>query len=234
MQEPTVPTQSEVRQLALAHGRTKKRNNAIVAILSGALPGIILTYYMHPGLARWVIAVIIGLLWGNAFEYAYHRWLLHDPHGSFGRGHLEHHMNVGTAIEPEHVSLGRSPFHIALLFASNGIVVITVDVLLRLKISPGIFVGWTLYLIAAEEIHWRIHLNGWLPPGLRFARGYHMSHHDIPNTHYNVFLPLFDLVFRNTRLPCATPLALIRTFTDQVVYPEKQSASAPQNHCQRT
>jgi hypothetical protein len=53
-------------------------------------------------------------------------------------------------------------------------------------------------LITAEEIHWRIHLNGWLPRGLRFARAYHMSHHDIPNTRYNVFLPLFDLLFGNS------------------------------------
>jgi hypothetical protein len=33
---------------------------------------------------------------------------------SFGRGHLDHHMNVGTPGEPEHVSLGRRRFHIAL------------------------------------------------------------------------------------------------------------------------
>ena len=196
-----MPTPIEVRQLAFAHGRAKKRNNAIVAILSGALPGMVLTYYMQPGVARWVIGGIIGLLWGNAFEYAYHRWLLHRSRSSFGRGHLEHHMKVGTPEEPEHVSLGRSPFHIALLFVSNGIVVIAVDVLLRLRIAPGIFSGWTLYLITAEEIHWRIHMDGWLPPGLRFARAYHMSHHDLPNIRYNVFLPLFDLVFGNAALP---------------------------------
>jgi hypothetical protein len=196
-----VPTPIEVGQLAFAHGRAKKRNNAIVAIFSGALPGMVLTYYMHPGLGRWVLGGTIGLLWGNAFEYACHRWLLHRPRSSFGRGHLEHHMNVGTPEEPEHVSLGRSPFQIALLFASNGILVIALDVFLSLRIAPGIFVGWTLYLIAAEEIHWRIHMDGWLPPGLRFARAYHMSHHDRPNTRYNVFLPLFDFAFGNAGLP---------------------------------
>jgi hypothetical protein len=161
-----VPTPIEVGQLAFAHGRAKKRNNAIVAIFSGALPGMVLTHYMHPGLERWVLGGTIGLLWGNAFEYAYHRWLLHRPRSSFGRGHLEHHMNVGTPEEPEHVSLGRSPFQIALLFAINGIVVIALDVFLSHRLAPGIFVGWTLYLIAAEEIHWRIHMDGWLPPGL--------------------------------------------------------------------
>jgi len=54
---------------------------------------------------------------------------------------------------------------------------------------------------AAEELHWRIHMKGWLPWGLGFARAYHMSHHDTPNTHYNVFLPLFDFLLGNSRLP---------------------------------
>src|SRR5256885_3744170 len=116
---------------------------------------------------------------GNAFEYAYHRWLLHRLHSSFARGHLEHHANVGTPEEPEHTSLGKSPLHIAILFASNGIIVIVIDLLLGLGITPGIFVGWTVYLITAEEIHWRIHLNGWLPRGLRFARAY------IPQSRHN-------------------------------------------------
>jgi len=189
---------AELGNLALLHGLTKKRYNAIVAMLSGALPGVLLAFYFHPSLARWLTGLVIGLLWGNAFEYAYHRWLLHRPRSCFGRGHLEHHMNVGTPDEAEHVSLGRSPWHIALLFASNGIFVVAADLWLGLRITPGIFVGWTAYLIAAEEIHWRIHMNGWLPPGLRFARAYHMNHHDIPNTRYNVFLPIFDLMFGNS------------------------------------
>jgi Fatty acid hydroxylase superfamily len=190
-----VPTSTEVREIAFRHGRAKKRNNAIVAVLSGAVPGAILTLYFPFHWERWAIGVIIGLLWGNAFEYVYHRWLLHRPHNAFAKGHLEHHVNVGTPEEPEHVSLGKSPLHIAILFASNGIVVVLVDSLLRLWVAPGIFLGWTLYLITAEEIHWRIHMQEWLPPGLDFARAYHLAHHDIPNSRYNVFLPLFDWCF---------------------------------------
>src|SRR6202521_4232701 len=147
---------------------------------------------------------MIGLVWGNAFEYAYHRWMLHRRRSSFAKGHLEHHGTIGAPEEAEHVTLGRSPFHIALLFASNGVFVIVLDLLLGLGLMPGIFVGWTVYLIAAEEIHWRIHMEGWLPPGLGFARAYHMSHHDIPNTRYNVFLPLCDFLLRNSRLPRAS------------------------------
>ncbi len=193
-------TSTELSDLALRHGRAKKRNNAIVAVLSGALPGVILTFYLPVSWERWLLGLIIGLVWANGFEYAYHRWLLHRPRSSLGRGHLEHHVNVGTPDEPEHVSLGKSPLHIAILFASNGIIVAFIDFLLGLGVSPGIFVGWTAYLITAEEIHWRIHMSGWLPPGVRFARAYHMAHHDIPNTRYNVFLPLFDLLFGNIGL----------------------------------
>ena len=194
-------TAAEIRELAFAHGRAKKRNNALVAILSGALPGFVFNHYLPADWKHWVLGVAIGLIWGNAFEYAYHRWLLHRPRSSFVKGHLEHHINVGTAEEAEHVSLGRHPYHIALLFAGNGILVMGLDLLLGLRLTPGIFVGWTVYLIAAEEVHWRIHMQGWLPPGLRFARAYHMSHHDIPNTRYNVFLPLFDLLLGNASGP---------------------------------
>lgn len=194
-------TAAEIRELAFAHGRSKKRNNAFAAILSGALPGFLINHYLPADWKHWAIGIAIGLIWGNAFEYAYHRWLLHRPRSSFGKGHLEHHMNVGTAEEAEHVSLGRHPYHIALLFASNGILVIFVDLLLHWRLTPGIFVGWTVYLIAAEELHWRIHIDGWLPPGLRFARAYHMSHHDIPNARYNVFLPLFDCLLGNVSVP---------------------------------
>jgi Fatty acid hydroxylase len=194
-------TAAEIRELAIEHGRAKKRNNALVAVLSGALPGLVFNYYLPADWKHWTIGLLIGLIWGNAFEYAYHRWLLHRPRSSFGKGHLEHHSNVGTPEEAEHVSLGRYPYHIALLFASNGIVVIALDLLLHGRLTPGIFVGWTVYLIAAEEIHWRIHMDGWLPPGLRRARAYHLSHHDIPNTRYNVFLPLFDVLLGNASAP---------------------------------
>jgi hypothetical protein len=192
---------AEIRTAAVLHGRTKKRNNALVALLSGALPGVILCQYLRPDWKHLSAGLMIGLLWGNAFEYAYHRWLLHRPRSAFGKGHLEHHMNVGTPEEAEHVSLGRRPYHIAILFVSNGLVVVGIDLLLGLRLAPGIFLGWTAYLIAAEEVHWRIHMDGWLPPGLRFARAYHMSHHDIPNARYNVFLPLFDLLMGNAALP---------------------------------
>ena len=185
--------------VALQHGLTKKRDNAIVAALCGAIPAVLLFHFFPTGWQRWVIGFVVGLVWGNAFEYSYHRWLLHGPRSAFGQGHLEHHANVGEPGEPEHVALGKSPPHVALLFALNGVPAVLIDSVLGLHIASGIFAGWATYLIIAEEIHWRIHMGGWQPRGLRFARAYHMSHHDIPNRRFNVFLPLFDVLFGSSR-----------------------------------
>ncbi len=92
-----------------------------------------------------------------------------------------------------------SPVNIVLLFVINGVAAFLITSLVGLR-GPlgGIFIGWAIYLIATEEIHWRIHMSGWLPPGLRSARAYHMSHHARPDSRYNVFLPLFDFFFGNT------------------------------------
>jgi hypothetical protein len=196
-----VPTSLELAEVALRHGRAKKRNNAIAAALSGVSPAVLLGLTSTCTWERWLLGLIIGIVWGNAFEYAYHRWLLHRPRSSLSAGHREHHAQTGSPEEAEHVTLGNSPRDIVMLFATNGVLVILISLPLGLwGMLSGVFIGWTIYLIMAEEIHWRIHMNGWLPPGLQFVRAYHMGHHDIPNSRYNVFLPLFDLLFGNTRL----------------------------------
>ncbi len=187
-------------------GTGQEANNAIAAILCGALPALLLSFYSPshgwtPGWGLWLLGLTIGLVWGNAFEYSYHRWLLHRPRNPHGSGHLEHHAHTGTPDQAEHVALISSPMNVVLLFAINTVVALPIAFLLGLRgFLPGIFIGWTVYLIAAEEIHWRIHMDGWLPPGLQSARAYHMSHHDIPNSRYNVFLPLFDMLFGNTEV----------------------------------
>lgn len=196
-----MPTTGDVQDIAFKHGRAKKRSNAAVAVLTGAFPGILLTCFLRHDWPRWLIGFAIGLIWANGFEYSYHRWLLHRPRSNFSKGHLVHHSTLGAPEEAEHVTLGSSPLNIAILFASNGIVLLAVDILLSLRITPGVLVGWTVYLMLAEEIHWRIHMQGWLPPGLRFARAYHFAHHDIPAARFNVFLPLFDFMLGNIGMP---------------------------------
>ncbi len=194
-------TARQNKQAALALGRRKKRNNAFAAIASGVLPALIFAHYLPIGPGKWLIGILIGLLWGNAFEYAYHRWLLHWPESSFGRGHLMHHSTLGTPQEAEHVTFGDSPLRVTALFWTNGIPLVLLDHWLALGMAPGIMVGWTLYLIAVEEIHWRVHLGGWLPPGLSAARDYHLAHHDVASGRFNVFFPLCDFLLGNIRPP---------------------------------
>ena len=194
-------TPTELTEVSIRHGRDKKRKNAIAALLCGAVPAVLLRFYSGPAVSwgLWLLGFIVGLIWGDAFEYVYHRWLLHRPRSPIGSGHHEHHAQIGTPEQAEHVALISSPLNIVLLFVSNGVPAFLVASRLGLwGILSGVFIGWTVYLIVTEEIHWRIHMNRWLPPGLRFARAYHLSHHDIPNSRYNVFLPLFDLLFGST------------------------------------
>ena len=192
-------TPIELTKIAVRHGCEKKRNNAIAAVLCGALPAIALSLHFSSIAWRaWLIGLIVGLIWGNAFEYLYHRWLLHQSGSPLGAEHRAHHAQIGTPAQAEHVALISSPVNIVLLFVINGVPAFLITSLIGLPgILSGVFIGWAVYLIATEEIHWRIHMNGWLPPGLRFARAYHMSHHARPNSRYNVFLPLFDLLFGN-------------------------------------
>ncbi|MGC2531316.1 MAG: sterol desaturase family protein [Candidatus Sulfotelmatobacter sp.] len=196
-----MPTRTKLTEIAVWHGRDKKRKNAIVALLCGAVPAVLLSFYSGSAASweLWLLGFIVGLIWGDGFEYVYHRWLLHRPRSPLGTGHHEHHAQIGTLEEAEHVALISSPLNVLLLFVINGVPAFLVASPMGLRgFLSGVFIGWTVYLIVTEEIHWRIHMNGWLPAGLRFARAYHMCHHDIPNSRYNVFLPLFDLLFGST------------------------------------
>ncbi len=192
-----MPTPTELTLLAVRYGYRKKRSNAIAAVLCGALPVAALRYYFSlAGWREWLVGLIVGLIWGNAFEYIYHRWLLHQSASPLGAGHRRHHAHIDTPEQAEHVALITSPLNVILLFAINGVpALLLASRTGRWGILAGILIGWAVYLIATEEIHWRIHMNGWLPRGVRLARAYHMSHHARPNSRYNVFLPLFDFLF---------------------------------------
>ena len=190
----------KIRDTAIRHGQSKKLKNALAAVACGAVPAAFTGFEFHTAWRALLLGFTIGLIWGNAFEYAYHRFLLHRPRTQHGAAHQEHHAQIGTPDEAEHVALISSPLNILLLYIINGIPAFLITLLLGLRgLLSGVFIGWMVYIILTEEIHWRIHMNGWLPPGLQGARAYHMSHHDIPNSRYNIFLPLFDLLLGNTQ-----------------------------------
>jgi hypothetical protein len=198
-----LPTPTGLTQIAVRHGQSKKRNNAVAAVLCGVVPAYLSFHFSSNARGSWLIGlavgIIVGLIWGNGFEYVYHRWLLHQAGSPMGAIHREHHAQIGTPEQAEYVQLISSPLNVVLLFVINGVPAFLLASLTRQwGILSGLFPGWAIYLVATEEIHWRIHMDGWLPPGLRFARAYHMSHHARPNSRYNVFLPLFDFLTGNT------------------------------------
>ncbi len=182
----------------LAQAKALKRGNAVTAMLSGGVPAFILGLSSRAGPEEYSIGFLIGLLWANGFEYAYHRFLLHLPGNSFAKRHLEHHAVTGTLREAEHVNLGGSPLAIFLLFVANGAPIVAVDLAFKLGIAPAMLIAFAIYFVAVEEIHWRFHLDGWLPASFRSAREYHLAHHDQPDGRFNVFLPLFDWLICST------------------------------------
>ncbi len=177
---------------AWAKGQRSKRNNAITAILSGGLPAVYLAvrFPIHP--LAWVGGFFAGLLWANLFEYLYHRFLLHVPVNFLMERHLLHHASLGKPDEPEHTNFGGSPLDIFLLFLINGGPVVLLDWLVKGGFAPGVLIAFVVYFVAVEEIHWRMHLGGWLPPGFEKAREFHLTHHRRPHSRYSVFFPLFD------------------------------------------
>src|SRR6059036_639411 len=130
--------------------------NAVTAAFCGVLPALVLIR-AYP--ARWRLLLagfLIGLVWSNGFEYAYHRWILHWPKGTLGKGHLLHHSTLGTPYDPEHVTFGSSPLAVAMIFVVNGIPVILLDRAFNLRIAAGMLIGFAVYFIITEEVHWRM------------------------------------------------------------------------------
>ena len=194
-------TPTEITVAAIAHGRATKRVNALTAVLCGGLPATLLGFLFPASFGRWVAGFVAGLLWASLFEYSYHRFLLHLPGTFFARRHLEHHATVGTVTEAEHVNLGGSPIWVVAMFAINGLPVVILDILLGLRIAPGMLVAFSVYFLTTEEFHWRIHVGEWLPPGFQGTRAYHLAHHTRPDARFNIFLPLWDVMFRTAESP---------------------------------
>ena len=55
---------------------------------------------------------------------------------------------------------------IVALFATNGGPIITFDLLFRGGVASPMLAAFTLYEIAAEELHWRFHVREWVPKWL--------------------------------------------------------------------
>jgi hypothetical protein len=59
-----LPTATEIRDIAIRHGKIKKRVNAIAALFCGMFPALWLAFHSHPTWQAWLLGVTIGLIWG--------------------------------------------------------------------------------------------------------------------------------------------------------------------------
>ncbi|HTV55540.1 MAG TPA: sterol desaturase family protein [Terriglobia bacterium] len=185
--------------LGVSRSARLKRANALTAVAISSVCSTLLALRYPAGPGRWLVGLLAGLLWANGFEYLYHRYLLHAKRGFQARFHLKHHATTDTVEEPEHVNLAASPFWVAVMFLLNGAVAVGLDVLFSLRIVSGALLAFGLYFVLVDEIHWRIHLRGRLPPGLGSAADYHLMHHNRPDARFNIFLPLFDWLLGTAR-----------------------------------
>jgi len=136
--------------------------------------------------AMWLVGLLLSFLHANLFEFFFHRYY-HNPKSWRFQAHAEHHVTQLAPNEAEHVTLfGASPLGILGLFAANS------APWLFTPIWPAVLVGFGIYLMLTEEIHWRAHLGGWIPAAFR---KHHLGHHEFPPKNYNVWLPLGDWLF---------------------------------------
>jgi hypothetical protein len=184
---------------AFHRSRLIKRRNAFTAILTG---GLLATYAARaygiggPYGAGILYGLLAGSLYANLFEYVLHRYPLHWGSGFLAGRHALHHDSEGTAEEARYVNFATAPWVVVLLFVANALPVFAVEQILHLGLAPGMILAFTAYYILYEEIHWRMHMGGWLPGWLLAARHHHMLHHGGFEGRYNVFLPLCDWLFQ--------------------------------------
>jgi hypothetical protein len=183
------------RAAALARGLRIKRKNAVAAGILGGCLALISARVFSFMLPGFLFGLGAGFLYANAFEYFFHRSILHLPSGFFAEQHDIHHSSWGTEEEMRYVNFARTPWAVALLFVANAVPVVIIEWVSRAGLAPGIFLAFGIYFVVLEEIHWRIHLGNSLPSLLQFSAEHHLAHHVGADKRFNVFLPLFDRIF---------------------------------------
>jgi hypothetical protein len=183
-----------IRTEAYAEGLRTKRNNLIVASLSGLALLLISTSVPphHTSTESFLFGLVAGLVYANGFEYCLHRFLLHSGFGVFAHQHMVHHATLQSPEGARYVNFSRNPWGVVALFCGNALPFMALQWILHWSWISGIFPSFALYYMAFEEIHWRSHMGGWMPAWLRPAARHHLLHHAHDTDRFNVFLPVFD------------------------------------------
>ena len=183
-----------IRSETKAQGLRIKRNNLVAAALSGAfLAGISLWFFPHsiPGILG---GFVLGFFYANGFEYCLHRFILHGSHGFFRKEHIVHHATLNSPEVARYVNFSSNPWGVVALFVANATPFLLLQWYFRDGWTAGVFVGFAVYYVLFEEIHWRMHMGGWLAKWLRPAARHHLLHHAKETERFNVFLPVFDWI----------------------------------------
>jgi sterol desaturase/sphingolipid hydroxylase (fatty acid hydroxylase superfamily) len=124
------------------------------------------------------------VLWGFT-EYAFHRWIYHQPEGIFGEGHRIHHSEAETLIAmPWFMTTGT-------MFAMWYCVSRLGGVPLFASMVAGWLIGFVWYsLVHHSHHHWNLR-SGWA----RRLKAYHRVHHQFPDRNYGVTIRYWDSVF---------------------------------------
>jgi xanthine/uracil permease len=135
---------------------------------------------------RFLAGLMVGLLWSNWIEYAYHRWAMHWPslYQPAAMTHTRHHA---VPTDPAYITM-KFGFWVV-VFSINLLIFAVPDWMLHLRILLGVVVGFLIYVVVGVEVHLRIHDGRWVPAGWR---AHHLLHHVRPHHNFNIFLPVFD------------------------------------------
>ena len=182
-----------IRTTATTQGLRTKRNNLIAAALSGLTLlaiSILVVPHREISAAGFLLGSIAGFIYANGFEYCLHRFLLHSGRGVFSQQHMVHHNTLQTPEAARYVNFSRNPWGVVALFFANAIPFLMLEWVTHAGWIAGIFPSFALYYVAFEEIHWRAHMGGRLPRGVRPAARHHLRHH-VRDTAASMFFCLF-------------------------------------------
>jgi len=189
-----MPSDCEIRAENRTLGLRIKRNNLIAASLSGLILAVISVKFVAPSRIGFIFGLLAGFVYANGFEYCLHRFLLHRGRGIFSQQHMVHHSTLKSAEAARYVNFSRNPWGVVALFCANALPFFVLERIFKNGWVAGAFVSFALYYIAFEEIHWRTHMDGWLPAWLAPAAKHHLRHHADDAGRFNVFLPMFDWI----------------------------------------
>ncbi len=187
---------STIRAETRIRGLRIKRNNLLTALLCGLILVLISAEFAAPSRAGFLVGLLAGFVYANGFEYCLHRFLLHADRGSFSQQHMVHHSTLGSPDAALYVNFSSSLWGVVGLFGVNALPFLILQWAFHTGWVAGVFVSFSFYYIAFEEIHWRTHMGGWLPRWVAPAARHHLQHHSNDTVHFNVFLPMFDWLVR--------------------------------------